>query len=292
MLSHCHVRHDTSESKIVPQTRQLFGNHRKNAFKPVESLMDESKVLRLSGGMCCWHVATGLCARRVASRLFPPQQFCQTTCKFSQIMTDKFTSSTVLALKLRAGTICSNLNCGCPTTGPHTDSSKAVTVGEAAHITAASPNGPRYDASLSPEERKSAANGIWLCSKCADLVDKDPDNYSVDLLKSWKSAREGNALDQINGCPLPGSGSKDSAGDHGVIPIPEQYRQRLTELIEINESNEACLTLQAIEHSNNGRLGQAIDIFTAVAYSSLNFDNLRVCWAFFSDLRNLICPFF
>ncbi len=202
-------------------------------------------------------------------------------------MADKFTSSTVLALKLRAGTICSNPNCLCPTTGPHTDSSKAVTVGEAAHITAASEGGPRYDASLSSEERKSASNGVWLCSKCADLVDKDPANYSVALLHSWKTSRENQALVQINGCPLPSSSDSSLIGIHSVIPIPEQYRQRIKELIDVNDSNEATLTLQAVEHSNHGRLDDAIDIFTSIAYSSHNCDHLRMCWAFFFRLAEL-----
>lgn len=196
-------------------------------------------------------------------------------------MADKFSSATRTALKLRAGTICSNPECGCATTGPHTDSSKSVTVGEAAHITAASEGGPRYDASISPQERKSAANGVWLCSNCADLVDKDPDNYSVELLTSWKTTRENDALSQIKGCPLPASANETLVGTQGIIPIPEQYRQRLKQQIVINESNEIALTLEAIEHSNHGRLDNAIDIFTSVAYTSQNFENIRVCWAFF-----------
>ena len=202
-------------------------------------------------------------------------------------MADKFSSATRTALMLRAGTLCSNPNCLCATAGPHTDSSKAVTVGEAAHITAASKGGPRYDDSVSSEYRKSAANGLWLCSKCADLIDKDEANYSVELLTSWKATRESDALSKINGCPLPSSANGNSVGTHSIIPIPEQYRQRLKQEIEINESNELSLTLEAIEYSNHGRLDDAIDIFTSIAYTSHNFESARVSWAFFYRIAEI-----
>ena len=60
----------------------------------------------------------------------------------------------------------------------------------AAHITAASPGGPRYDPSRTPEERRSVANGIWLCQNCAHLIDTDKDRFSVDILRLWKAQSE------------------------------------------------------------------------------------------------------
>jgi hypothetical protein len=47
------------------------------------------------------------------------------------------------------------------TSGPEADPSGAI-IGVAAHITAASPEGARYDPSLPPEQRRAADNGIWL----------------------------------------------------------------------------------------------------------------------------------
>jgi hypothetical protein len=67
----------------------------------------------------------------------------------------------------------------------------------AAHITAASPGGPRYDPSLTPEERKSAGNGIWLCQACAKMVDNDEIRYTKPLLIQWKEAAEQEALREI-----------------------------------------------------------------------------------------------
>ena len=53
------------------------------------------------------------------------------------------------------------------------EENKSVNVGEAAHITAAAPGGKRYDPSLTPEDRRAASNGMWLCELCAKLIDTD-----------------------------------------------------------------------------------------------------------------------
>ena len=78
-------------------------------------------------------------------------------------MADDFSEPVKRNLALRAGGLCSNPECRASTSGPQDDPAKAVNVGVAAHITAASPGGPRYDANLAPEERSSSSNGIWLC---------------------------------------------------------------------------------------------------------------------------------
>jgi hypothetical protein len=72
------------------------------------------------------------------------------------------------------------------TSGPAQDEDKSINVGVAAHITAASPGGPRYDASLEPETRRSAPNGIWLCQVCAKLIDSDLPRFPADQLRKWK----------------------------------------------------------------------------------------------------------
>lgn len=63
--------------------------------------------------------------------------------------------------------------------------------GRAAHISAASPGGPRYEPAMSALDRKSIANGIWLCADCADLIDKGRGRgFSKELLESWKQRAE------------------------------------------------------------------------------------------------------
>jgi hypothetical protein len=72
-------------------------------------------------------------------------------------MADDFSTPVKKALADRVGHLCSNLECRALTTGPQDDPGKAVNLGVAAHITAASIGGPRYDPDLVPEERSSAS---------------------------------------------------------------------------------------------------------------------------------------
>ena len=86
---------------------------------------------------------------------------------------DEFLAEVKKRLALRAGLRCSNLRCRALTAGPTLDPSGVINIGVAAHITAASPGGPRYDPTLSRKRRRSIENGIWLCQRCAKLIDSD-----------------------------------------------------------------------------------------------------------------------
>jgi hypothetical protein len=74
------------------------------------------------------------------------------------------------------------------------DPSRSLNVGVAAHISAASPGGARYDPQLSAQERTSARNGIWLCQTCAKLIDNDVAAYDFATLRGWKAAAEESGL--------------------------------------------------------------------------------------------------
>lgn len=102
---------------------------------------------------------------------------------------DEFTGKTKRVLAEQAGQRCSNPDCGRSTAGPSdADSKKSTLFGKAAHITAAAKGGPRYNAKLTSEERKSPENGIWLCAECADRVDKKENEpqFPETLLRHWK----------------------------------------------------------------------------------------------------------
>lgn len=90
----------------------------------------------------------------------------------------------------RSAFICSNPECRTLTVGPASDEDKALRTGDCAHITAASMGGPRYDPGVSPDERNSPANAIWLCATCHRRVDSDPSGFSADVLRQWKSDHE------------------------------------------------------------------------------------------------------
>jgi hypothetical protein len=112
-------------------------------------------------------------------------------------MSDDFSDAVKKALADRVGHLCSNPECRALTSGPQEDPRKAVNLGVAAHITAASPGGPRYASKLSPEERSGHENGIWLCQNCAKLIDNDPARFTVDVLRKWKSGAEAEAKGRV-----------------------------------------------------------------------------------------------
>lgn len=43
---------------------------------------------------------------------------------------------------------------------------------------------------MTEAERKSIDNAIWLCGPCSEIIDREEDAYSVDLLKKWKKNAE------------------------------------------------------------------------------------------------------
>lgn len=118
-----------------------------------------------------------------------------------KIKRDDFSFQTKELLAKRVGVKCSNPNCRKPTSGPSTDPIKAINTGVAAHITAASPGGPRYDHTLTSEERKSPDNGIWCCQTCGKLVDSDETGYTVELLKTFKRLSEEAAKLELQKAP-------------------------------------------------------------------------------------------
>ena len=112
-------------------------------------------------------------------------------------MRDDFPLGTKELLAKRVAYRCSNPRCRQVTSGPQEDPTKVVNIGVAAHITAASADGPRFDPSLTPDKRRSAENGIWLCQSCAKLVDNAPIRYGVDVLHQWKALAETTAAREL-----------------------------------------------------------------------------------------------
>ena len=164
---------------------------------------------------------------------------------------DDFTKTTKDALAKRVALRCSNPSCKTSTAGPHSSSAEIINIGVACHITAASPGGPRHDPAISPTQRTSIDNGIWLCQTCAKLIDSDPTRYTPGLLNTWKNAAEAEAFrnflgtDALSYYPVP------PAAQHTPIPhiheIPyDDARSRLIRsgwqpsFHHISHANEPC----------------------------------------------------
>jgi hypothetical protein len=151
-------------------------------------------------------------------------------------MRDDFSERVKTILRDRVGGLCSQPNCRCQTTGPHTEPGRRISVGVAAHITAASKGGPRYDPELDEVQRRSAENGIWMCQNHGKLVDTDAERFTVDLLRDWKRRAEDEALNQI-GRPRPTTINERSERErndygHGVRVGRGRDRDWLITIIE------------------------------------------------------------
>ena len=104
---------------------------------------------------------------------------------------DNFNAQVIRTLAERSGGRCAI--CRASTWGPSDSRFKSTNVGQAAHITAAAPGGPRYDHNITPQIRSSALNGMWLCGNCHHIIDKNVDDYPVDKLKGIKKKAEADA---------------------------------------------------------------------------------------------------
>ncbi len=101
---------------------------------------------------------------------------------------DDFTRATKNRLARQARYHCSNPSCRKLTSAPTSDGSKEMNIGVAAHICAAAPGvgARRYRADMTPVQRKSHENGIWLCQDCAKAIDSDDPLFTEAFLHSWK----------------------------------------------------------------------------------------------------------
>lgn len=137
---------------------------------------------------------------------------------------DDFPKGVKQTIRQRVNSRCSNPQCGAPTGGPQVEPHGSLNIGVAAHITAASPGGPRFDENLSPTVRASGDNAIWLCHNCAKLVDNDPQRYPTAVLRRWKVNAEAHARESI-GRPSPfeiqvTGAVLDIAGSTDALSIP------------------------------------------------------------------------
>jgi hypothetical protein len=121
-------------------------------------------------------------------------------------------------LRSELRTFCSNPDCTASTAGPHTDPDKAVNTGVAAHITAASPGGPRFDASLTNDQRSDLENALWLCQNCAKLVDSDSSRFTAQTLRHWKVRAEAKAQRSLNSLPSQEYFPQPPSAIHTPIP--------------------------------------------------------------------------
>jgi hypothetical protein len=99
---------------------------------------------------------------------------------------DNFSRATIEQLAESAGHCCTR--CDFRTHYWCTERLKWIHLGNAAHDAAASVGGKRYDAEMTPEQRRAAENGAWLCASCATIVDKAHEHFPRGTIAAFQSA--------------------------------------------------------------------------------------------------------
>lgn len=207
-------------------------------------------------------------------------------------MRDDFLSNTKKMLERRAGTKCSNPECQRLTCAPGRAPSAVINIGVAAHITAASASGPRFDPEMPAAERQSMENGIWLCQNCAKLVDDDPERFTASLLRLWKMQAERRALADLQ------AGRKRAKGLPILTLIPAS-QQNWVHLGSTKFEQNASFNYQAEFHLITGlqplSLVSFSGLYSAYGCPCLNsWPRLALNGAelqFHSDLRGLKQPY-
>jgi hypothetical protein len=87
-----------------------------------------------------------------------------------------------------SGHHCSNHACRANLLVPLRD--RSVSIGEMAHVIAASEAGPRgAPDDARPAETETFENLLLLCPACHKVVDEAPDEFPIDMLRQWKEER-------------------------------------------------------------------------------------------------------
>ncbi|MCU7869633.1 MAG: hypothetical protein KZQ98_14045 [Candidatus Thiodiazotropha sp. (ex Lucinoma borealis)] len=190
-------------------------------------------------------------------------------------MRDDFNKPTREKLAHQAGYRCSKPDCGVSTRGAASDGDGTINVGFAAHITAASPDGPRFDSTLTSDQRKHHSNGIWLCGTHAKLIDSDESHFTVEELLSWKRLAIRRSFLEVVSSKLSPAGTllTDDEDVQTAVDLLLDYSK--SDLLAFQHvpgwpSHAIALNLKMVNENSTqvftaSGLGQAIEVFDEVA---------------------------
>ncbi|WP_303819743.1 HNH endonuclease signature motif containing protein [Ruminococcus flavefaciens] len=193
-------------------------------------------------------------------------------------MRHNFSPTIKKQLCANVGGKCSNPNCRKPTTWPDYTGTKSDSIGEAAHIYAASiEDGPRLKPTMSADEIKHISNGIWLCSNCHTMVDRDVQRFPAELLKKWKQDAEYAQYCEISGFSQPPSFSQNDA--------KKEHLQALRTSIETLH----ILLDKALDYYNQNLKRFGITMDTEIAERNLLYrNNLEYIYSEFNEAKQTI----
>lgn len=93
-------------------------------------------------------------------------------------------------LCIKSGNRCAFSGCNAILVQDSTKLDGESIVAEIAHIKGEKPGSARYDSTMSDKERNSYPNLILLCNNHHQLIDDQPNTYTVEIIKDMKSKHE------------------------------------------------------------------------------------------------------
>ncbi|SLJ83730.1 NACHT domain-containing protein [Psychrobacter sp. DAB_AL43B] len=179
---------------------------------------------------------------------------------------NNFTKLTIIQLRDRVANLCSNPDCRKNTIAANFETTdKTTLIGEAAHICAASSGGPRFDPNITATEIKSFENGVWLCSVCHKIVDREPLTYPVEMLKSWKTETEEYVRKQLGK-----NSNNQSKFDEKILTDEWFINQVRGEIADLGARYNKTLNVEIDEISNSFDALLRNERFEEVIFDNLN----------------------
>ena len=117
-------------------------------------------------------------------------------------------------------------------------------VGEICYIRARRQGGPRFDASLTAEQRDDFPNLILFCRTCHTLVDTTPDAYTAERLQAVKQTHERQTQETL---------SAERFWDLVNFLVNEKLAYTPVGRKHLREGRKLCRTFEEFRHGDRGR---------------------------------------
>lgn len=138
------------------------------------------------------------------------------------------------------------------------DSGKATSIEELAHVIAQKPSGARGQSKFPSSQLDEFRNLILLCSTCHTLIDKNDDEYPVELILRWKEEHQ----ERIRNALL-----------SPVLDSRTELRSRIREPLALNR--EIYCTYGPYSAAADHPLSDAADMWSRLAVSDIIPNNRR-----------------